>query len=288
MVQLRAYEKALNALGHEAEYRSGEDPDLAGYDEAWLFNINFKWTLSQARAAKRAGVPYRVFAIYYPLAVYQENGFSEMREIAGEAKKVYALSLPEKLEIREELYEGYEPSNLEIIDNGVNKDLFNKDRPDVERIGVISVGRICPQKGTLRLIEACASLDLPLTLIGQAQDSGYMEACMGAAQKSRTVVEFKGPMDQAAVAAQLALARLFVLSSLDDRNSLSLLEAAASGCMVLDSKYNRASIEHGFPIADPKNEDSFKMEIKRAYKHPRDFSANVKSWEEIVADILKS
>lgn len=296
MVQLRAYESELQKRGHEATYISDPTPKLAGYthrppyDEAWLFNVNFKWTITQARAAQEAGVPYKVFAIFYPgLSAAKNEWAATHEEVVGViegAMRIYMLSEAETDELVTEYPQAR--GKVEIIDNGVDRGLFNETdaKPVAERIGVVAVGRYETAKGQLLLLEACADLGIPCATIGQVVDPIYYGSCTSVARTSGN--KAGGPMSREDLAKVLKQTRLFVLASNSERNSLTILEAAAAGCEVLDSVHNRAHTLRAWNAADPQKFDSFKMAIARAYKKPRNRAKEVKSWGQVVNDIINT
>lgn len=284
MIQLRAYKKELEKMGHHADYILGNAPDLSNYDEAWLFNLNFQWTFRQARAAKAAGVPYRLFPIFYPKI---RHGISteEMEEVLQDAKAIYALSDGERREIGEE-FPLLAEKDIRVIDNGVDPEVFNKKgaKPVRRRRGVVSAGRYMEHKGHLLVMRACKEMGLPCMTIGEPTDPGYYAACKAMSREFMTFVG--GPVTQEYLADIFREARLVVCGSDSERNNLVVLEAAACGAEVLDSVHNRAQAMHGFPAADPLRAGQLEEAIKRAYSSPQDRSSAVKAWDEVVRGIL--
>lgn len=280
VVQVRAYKKALEKLGHTVDYKHELDPDLRGYDEAWLHHINMGWTLRQWRKVKEASVPYKVIAIYYK-KVYSDINHDQMSEILQGAVKVFCLSSAEKRELLEEFPD---LTNVEVVNNGVDKDIF-KDQGLVRRY-VMTAGRYTAAKGQLRVIQACKELGIQSLCVGTKWDQNYLEECRAASSEGSIVLE---GLTQEELSEWYNSAKVYVCASDDDRNNLCVLEAAACGCSILNSIFNRGHEWLGGIAIDPSVPEDLKSQIRVLYDAPiKDERDRVPSWDDVVKEILES
>ena len=253
-VQLRGYQKALRNLGHQADYYWGLNPDLTGYDEAWLFHINFGWTVYHYEQAISAGVPYRVFAIFYP-GMYSNTDHDKMAVILSGAKRVYALSDIEKSELIKEFGEMW----IDVIPNGVDKSMFYKFESDLLREGVISAGR--DGKNHEAVANACIKIGAQHAII-----------------TGRPHIEMPVIYNRA---------KVLVSASLDDRSGLTIFEGAACGCGIVNSKFVWGNWQVPSPIVDPNDIDALAAAIKSELDCPRDYRNYVLDWKDIMIKILQ-
>ena len=276
-IQVYAYIKALEGMGHEAKYFWELDPDLRGYDEAWLFHINFGWTLRQWRKVKEANLPYKVFAIYYP-NIYSDINHEQMEEILKGAKQVYCLSTEEAGELSTE-FPGHFP---EIVDNGVDKTIFKPQGEKIEGNYLLSVGRVEESKGHIYMVELANKLGMDSFVIGPIWDNRYKNTLM---TMGATVLE---SISQEELAKYYRGAKCYICGSGGERNSLTVLEAAACGIPVLNSMHNRGKEWLSAPIITFKDLPSIVEMTKEAIANPKDLSKEVPSWKDIVEQILKT
>ncbi len=118
---------------------------------------------------------------------------------------------------------------ISVIPNGVDCTFFHpaSKRRQAAEIDIISTGRLIERKGYAYLIEALKGLpNIRLRLVG---DGNLTAELQSAAAKAAVKVEFLGPKSKDEVAKLLREADLFVLPSLNEGMSNSLLEALASG-----------------------------------------------------------
>jgi len=280
-VQVYGYIKALKKLGHDAEYIWALDFNASRFDEAWLFHATFGWTVRQWRSVQNAGIPYRVFTIYYP-GIYSDNNHVTTYEILKGAKAVYSLSNKEDREFHEE----FPDIKTIIIDNGVDKDIFRPDGFKREEGKVLSVGRYGEGKGQLSVINACIKLNLPVLTIGSVGESDYMSKCF--AMDNGNNVRCLGGLKNEEMPDYYRGAKVYVCASSDERNNLTVLEAAACGSTVIDTIYNRAAADHFFKIIDPKKSEELEAAILEAWNNPISHVDKIKSWDDIIRNILET
>lgn len=122
--------------------------------------------------------------------------------------------------------------DIKLIYNGVDIDEFKqKEYKENNKITLISTGRLIERKGYHFLIKAMNGLeDFRLILIG----TGNMEDELRKLAKELNVdVEFKGALPHEKIKEELRKADIFVLPSLNEGMSISLLEAVATGLPVI-------------------------------------------------------
>ena len=125
----------------------------------------------------------------------------------------------------------YQPiENSSIIPNGINTSIFKKESINESREGVISVARFEPRKNQIKLIEACKKLNLPLKLIGKADDnhSDYYSQCKNSLSNNMEIIDFI-PHD--ILIDYYKKAKIHALPSYFECSPLSTLEAMSMGCI---------------------------------------------------------
>lgn len=107
---------------------------------------------------------------------------------------------------------------------------------------ILCVGRLVAAKGQHVLIEAAARLHASgrrfrLVLVGGGPDDDSLRGAARAAGLD-AVIEFTGPLDQAAVRAQYDQADVFALASFAEGIPVVLMEAMASGIACVATRVN--------------------------------------------------
>lgn len=256
MILLRNYQKSLQKMGYEADYMSNLHINTKMYDMVWLFHINFGWVKHQWKSAVDHGTPYCVFSIFYP-GLYSDTDHDTMEKILYGAKMVFCSSKEEEMLLLQEF-----PKALTVvIDNGVDKEVFKNRNPEnkVERDFVMAASAR-GGKGEKRIEKACQELGLPFKY-------------------------FQG-LSQEELAHVYSIAKVYVCGSDSERNNLMVLEAAACGTTVVDSVHNMAYPLHDFLVANPLDHEDLKEKIKQAWDNPTDMSDRVRSWDDVVREIL--
>ena len=137
---------------------------------------------------------------------------------------------------------------------------------------VLCVGRIEERKNQLRLIEACATLDVPVVLIGAVYDDRqeYDTDCRALAERLGADVRFLSFLTTEEVVDAYAAARVHVLPSLWETIGLSSLEAAAAGCGVVSTSNCgvREYLGDDAWYCDPESVESIRAAVEAAVVAP--------------------
>ncbi len=118
---------------------------------------------------------------------------------------------------------------IKVIPNGVDTNFFlpHQKKTQKNTITIISTGRLIERKGYRYLIEALKDLpNIRLQLVG---DGNLSKPLKELSEKCKVSVEFLGIRNRTEVAKLLSSADLFVLPSLNEGMSNSLLEAMSCG-----------------------------------------------------------
>lgn len=151
------------------------------------------------------------------------------------------------------------PTTAEVIvtiDNGVDLDAL---RPGEGRGGfVFALGRVCPEKGFHRALDAARRAGAPMLLAGEVfgyvEHRRYFDTCIR--PRLDGIRRFIGPVGRARKRALMAAARgVLVPSEVAETSSLVAMEALACGTPVITSGAGALAdiVEHGrtgFVVAD--------------------------------------
>ena len=289
-VQLRAYQTELKKLGYEVEFDSRVSPDVAGYDEVWIFHMNYHWSYSQYEACRKAMKPYYLFANFCPWVI--NNSISQMVEMITNAKKIFCLSLKEKEEMCVFLkLKSVVEDSIKVIPNGVDKVLFYPDKnvhekdksSDVIDEYVLTVGGFELVKGQRNLIEACSLIGLPVVCVGDELEALYKKSCKEFYDKAflydRSTPEELSHFYRGA--------RVYVCASNDERNNLPILEAGACGCRLVSSNFNKGNEWlNEITSVNPNHVRELADAIQREWNGERKWIDKILSWKEVVEKIL--
>lgn len=171
---------------------------------------------------------------------------------------------------------------ISVIPNGICLEQYQfQVRPAIlDTPTIISTRAFTPIYDHPTLLRALATLQdrrIPfnVTMVG----SGPLQASLQAqaAAFNLTKVSFTGALSSQAVAAHLARSDIYISSSLSDGNSVSLMEAMASGCfpVVSDIAANRAIIDHGNNgmLFAPGDSDGLAQHLQRAIQNWQSYRA---------------
>ena len=152
---------------------------------------------------------------------------------------------------------------IEVIYNGVDIKEFtpNECKKKNDKLVLISTGRLITRKGYSFLIEAIADLStIELWLIG---DGNLKEELENQAKNQNAQVKFLGKKNHEEIAGLLKQADVFVLPSLNEGMSNSILEAMACGLPIITTDTG-GSVElikdNGF-IVEKKSPESIKEAV---------------------------
>ncbi len=132
---------------------------------------------------------------------------------------------------------GLPPTLLRICHNGIDASKFLGPRVDSQTLTIGTVCLLRPEKNLEALLRAYASLrrrqGLKLRITGSGPLLGSLQALASSLGLTSTELSFQPTV--ASVAAELAGIDIFVLPSLSEGLSNSIMEAMASGCAVAAS-----------------------------------------------------
>lgn len=273
-IQVNETMKAIGKLGIETEFGPDLPNSSRGIDLFHIFHINFDWNAKATMRCINRGWKYVLSPIFFP-QIYQVSK-DDMAMFANNAKAVVCLSDKEKEEMI--TYLGIKGDNIKVIPNGVDKSIFNVQKISRKK-KVISVGRLTdPQKGAMFVIEACRRAGVDLTFVGASDESRY-------STKLKKYVTHYERVSQEELAKLYNEARVYVCSSLTERQSLGVLEGAACGCNIVDSVFNRGhKLLPSSAIVDPRCIPDLVAAIKEQLEKPlnNDF---VPSWDDVAIQL---
>lgn len=122
---------------------------------------------------------------------------------------------------------------MSVIYNGIDIDEFRPSEKKVidDKIVILSTGRLIQRKGFQYLIQAVAGIDgVKLQLVG---DGNIKEELGEQAENLGVEIEFSGTVEHSKVVSYLQKADVFVLPSLNEGMSNSVLEAMACGLPII-------------------------------------------------------
>ncbi len=187
--------------------------------------------------------------------------------------------------------------DIKLIYNGVNIDKFiqKKYQKNYKIIKLISTGRLIKRKGYDYLIKALHGLkEFKLILIGAGNIQDELEQL---ANDLNVDVEFKGMINHTEIINYLQESDIFILPSLNEGMSISLLEAISCGlpCIVTDvGGSGELVIDNGFVVEKGSVEQlrdalikykNNKKLIEIHGKKSREIAKKM-SWENIIKEYL--
>lgn len=282
----------LAALGVEAEVSGALAPDLSRFDLVHLFNTELvEPTFRHTLRARAAGVPIVLTPIYWRPPLEDESFAARDRANLRERDSLMrhvafgladALLPPSRAELGV-ITRTFPvlPRTIELMPVGVDETFAGGDgarfcaRHDLALRGfVLCVGRREERKNQLRLIEACAQLELPLVLVGAEYDDrlGYAAACRELAERLDADVRFFPFLPFEEVVDAYAAARVHALPSIWETIGLASLEAALAGCNVVSTRHCGVDEYLGGRAwyCDPESVDSIREAVEAAMAAPLD------------------
>jgi glycosyltransferase involved in cell wall biosynthesis len=270
LVQLHATAAALQRQKVRITFSSDPKLDLTAFDLVHAFNSpRFDETLSFMRNAKAQGKPVAFSTIFWskeelavgiasspkvrlartvlgiPLTLWlwrvikhhqgrrdPNSNYSLERQLFQTADILLPNSEGEMREIASTY--GTKRPSYQVVRNAIEGTTYPKE-PTLERQPyVLSVGRIENRKNTLKLIEACHRLKLPLTLIGgAADDDPYAQDCL--ARTKRYGFTHIAHIEPAQLIPYYYQAAVHAMVSWYETPGLSSMEAACGGCTIVST-----------------------------------------------------
>jgi len=159
--------------------------------------------------------------------------------------------------------------DIAVIPNGVDTEEFKPNKENIiqDKIKLISTGRLIARKGYQYLIPALKNMkDFELTLVG---DGDMREELEQIANKNNVKVKFVGSVDHHKIVEYLQNSNIFILPSLNEGMSNSILEAMACGLPVVTTNTGGSKClvqDNGF-IIKAKNSESIKIALAKYQKN---------------------
>lgn len=214
------------------------------------------------------------------------------------AKAVIAINAAE----RQDLIEIFDvdPSRIHVIPNGVEEYFFHAT-PDLfmQTHGVsdmvLCVGMVEPRKNQLALIEATASMGIPVVIVGPPfpNDLGraYAQRVAEAVKRHGHVTWIPGiDHDDPMLASAYAAAAIHVLPSTAEAQGIVTLEAAAAGARVVVSDLPSLRSIFGTDViyTEPTSVPAIRAAIERSMAMPRPGAGAVRpSWLLTWTDVAR-
>ncbi len=275
-VQLSNTMKSLEELKLD-DCKFGFALDNEAYDLVHMFNINFAWTKQAVDDCNERNIPYVISAIFYPRE-YNGITFDMIREMVDGSKATICLSTKEADQLVE--LTGCDRNKLHVIPNGVDKKIFTKGR-DRNGRRAITIGRVENEKGQQFAVEACIALKVPIVLVG---NTGILKPEI--IEKFDSIgAHFVGEKTQEEIVELLHQSSIYICSSLSERQSLGVLEAAACGLPIVDSVYNLgASFLPSSEIVEPQDNHELQLAIMKQLQASDNYDP-IPSWEDVARKV---
>ena len=186
----------------------------------------------------RTGYNLYEFSIYEKKSKIKRFFFHQLTKIALKASDLYSVTSNQDKKFLEKNFKF--DKEIKLIPNWVNK-ISYKDFNDRHCNNLLTVGRIEDQKNYKLLIDQLKKTDYELDLIG---DGSRKNELKNYSKELNSKVNFLGKKAHEDLIEFYKNYRIFISSSLYEGNSKVILEAMASGCVVVafDNKNNREII----------------------------------------------
>jgi glycosyltransferase involved in cell wall biosynthesis len=298
---------ALRARGVDADIAATLTPDARGYDVAHVFGIfDPDIAEPQIDAVRAVNVPLVISPIWWdrtalfrlsPLVeralsrprppregvdkrfaelrrvepkLVAKPGRGAVRHIARQAALLRRCDVALTASIIETFacarFLGIDSVPYVVAPYGLDDDAFATTFSP-RRGGVVCVGRIEPLKNQAVLLYALRDLDVDVTLVGSARDTGYVRICRRWATERTRMIE-RLPRDE--LNALLERAAVHVLPSWGDLPGFVSLEAAARGARVVAGARGseREYLGPDAAYVDPLDPAAIRNAVVRALEEP--------------------
>ena len=181
---------------------------------------------------------------------------------------------------------------IKVIYNGIDtkefKPKFNKNK----KLKILCVSRLIQRKGIEYLINAVKSLEVELTIIGKGKQESYLKSI---APKN---VEFLGYIPHENIGKYYRNSDIFILPSLNEGMSNTILEAMASGLPIITTNTGgtKELIKGNGFVVSMRDSDAIKKAILKYIENPELIKthglksreiAEKMSWENIAGEYYK-
>lgn len=156
-------------------------------------------------------------------SIYFKN---ELEQAYKNAKKIACRSDILKQKFLN-LYPQYEDKTFAAY-SGIDKQIITTRNWENKR-RILTCAQLIKRKNIDKVISACASLNLELTVIGEGKERNYLE-------KLSNKVKFLGHVSHAKVLEVMRHSDIFILPSINETFGMVYLEAMASGCVTVGLK----------------------------------------------------
>ncbi|MDQ3012201.1 MAG: glycosyltransferase family 4 protein [Acidobacteriota bacterium] len=262
-----------------------------------------KWPIvvsavSGAPSAARWRAPIWQTASKLAARVKLQTNYHRLRSVYHLASAVICLNQLEADFLR--VTYGVPQERIEIVTNGVNEECFRAEGESfVRRYGVkdfvLFTGNIVRRKNPSQLARALRQMDCPGVFIGGtlAAEQSYADEFADLVSSAPNLLWIRSlPHDDPLLASAYAAARVFCLPSVSETQSLSALEAMATGTAVIlgDLPYAYQSPFENSLRCNPTNEDSIKESLEKALSDPAGYGVKLPesySWTNVARRIAR-
>jgi glycosyltransferase involved in cell wall biosynthesis len=196
--------------------------------------------------------------------------------------------------------------DMQVIPNGIDTDKFQPANNEEEgngdesekKLKLLCVSRLTPRKRINDIMEAIQDLDVELTVIGQGDQEEELKekmAELGIEEK----MEFMGYVPHEQLPEKYREADIFVMPSLNEGMSNTILEAISSGLPIITTQVGGTDelIDENGHIVDKKSPKQIKEAIKDYMKNPEKLErhrkksrniAETMSWERVTEEYIEA
>jgi glycosyltransferase involved in cell wall biosynthesis len=182
-----------------------------------------------------------------------------------------------------------------VVPNGVDVEVFRPpgDDDNLQRVGVLCVGRFEPRKNQLNLVRALRGTEIPLTFVGQPGrfSKRYYRRCR---RKATSNIYFAGQQPADVLSRWYHRFAVHACVSWYETPGLASLEAGLSGCnlVVTPGGCTQEYFGDGAFYCEPGNPDSIRKTIEKALhaeqslQTPRHIMQNY-TWDQVAEKTLE-
>ena len=233
---------ALRELGKEAPFDVIEAnhcpifPTMASWLRAKMWRTPLSVTFHEAWHSE--WYRYVPSPLYAPAGINLENVTTRLPDVAIAVSQTTADGLKKAFGIPEE--------RIRVISNGVDLGLFKQNGAAREPEKLVFLGRLNPHKKLEWLLDAARSLAkehprLKVHVVGDGPMAKFYRSYAGECGLNGSV-KFLGALGDAAAAEEMKSSSVYVLPSIREGQSITLLEAMAAGTPQVAVKFNGSAV----------------------------------------------